>query len=91
MGELIQAVTISLEADDDPQIIFETLNARGTPLLAMDLVKNALFHSLSLTSGDAQRFTTRFGSPNLASRIGRRRWAADARAAQERRCSFSTS
>lgn len=37
-------VVIDLHSKDDPQIIFETLNARGTPLLAADLVKNYLFH-----------------------------------------------
>lgn len=40
---LMQLVTITLEPSDPAQVIFETLNARGTPLLAMDLVKNALF------------------------------------------------
>jgi hypothetical protein len=40
---LLQIVTIYLEKEDPAQVIFETLNARGTPLLAMDLVKNALF------------------------------------------------
>lgn len=40
---LLQIVTISLDRDDPAQLIFETLNARGTPLLALDLVKNALF------------------------------------------------
>src|SRR4051812_37892508 len=39
---LLQLVTISLDKGDPAQLIFETLNARGTPLLAMDLVKNAL-------------------------------------------------
>jgi hypothetical protein len=45
--ELLKMVTITLEADDNAQIIFETLNARGTPLLALDLVKNAIFHEAS--------------------------------------------
>jgi alkylated DNA nucleotide flippase Atl1 len=40
---LLQLVTISLKDGDPSQVIFETLNARGTPLHAMDLVKNALF------------------------------------------------
>lgn len=44
---LLQIVTISLDKDDPAQLIFETLNARGTPLLAMDLVKNALFDRAS--------------------------------------------
>lgn len=37
-------VAIDLDEKDDAQIIFETLNARGTPLLASDLVKNFLLH-----------------------------------------------
>ena len=36
----LQLVVIDLRADDDPHLIFETLNARGTPLLQSDLVKN---------------------------------------------------
>jgi hypothetical protein len=38
-------VVIDLDERDDAQIIFETLNALGTPLLPADLVKNYLFHS----------------------------------------------
>ena len=40
---LIKLVVIDLEDADDAQIIFESLNARGTPLSATDLVKNLLF------------------------------------------------
>ena len=43
LSELLKVVSITLEADDNAQIIFETLNARGTPLLALDLVKNSVF------------------------------------------------
>jgi uncharacterized protein with ParB-like and HNH nuclease domain len=32
-----------LESDDDPQVIFETLNARGDPLLPSDLLRNFIF------------------------------------------------
>jgi hypothetical protein len=39
----IQLVEINLDAEDDPQIIFETLNARGAPLAPSDLVRNYLF------------------------------------------------
>ena len=41
----IQVVTIDLQVGDDPQVIFETLNARGVPLLpaeAVDLFSRAL-------------------------------------------------
>lgn len=41
--ELLFVVAINLDGDDNPQIIFETLNARGTALGALDLVKNAVF------------------------------------------------
>lgn len=37
---LLELVVIDLAASDDAALIFETLNARGTPLLASDLVKN---------------------------------------------------
>jgi hypothetical protein len=39
----IQLVTIELEQEDDAQVIFETLNARGEPLTASDLVRNFVF------------------------------------------------
>lgn len=39
----LSLVVIDLGHEDDAQIIFETLNARGTPLLAFDLVKNLVF------------------------------------------------
>ncbi len=39
----LQVVVIDLEQDDDPQVIFETLNARGEPLLPADLLRNYIF------------------------------------------------
>lgn len=42
---LLQLVVIDLEPHDNAQVIFETLNARGTPLLVSDLVKNLLIHT----------------------------------------------
>lgn len=39
----IQLVVIALEEEDDPQVIFETLNARGVPLLPSDLIRNFVF------------------------------------------------
>jgi hypothetical protein len=38
---LLYFVSINLDATDNAQVIFETLNARGTGLGALDLVKNA--------------------------------------------------
>ena len=37
-------VVIDLGDSDDPHVIFETLNARGTPLLQSDMVKNKVLH-----------------------------------------------
>ncbi|HLY60703.1 MAG TPA: DUF262 domain-containing protein [Terriglobia bacterium] len=39
----LQVVEIDLERDDDAQVIFETLNARGEPLLPADLLRNYIF------------------------------------------------
>ena len=43
LNKRLQLVSIELEGRDDPQIIFETLNARGEPLLASDLLRNFIF------------------------------------------------
>ena len=37
---MLQIVVIDLDTQEDPNLIFETLNARGTPLEESDLVKN---------------------------------------------------
>lgn len=39
----LRLVAINLGLPDDDQLIFETLNDRGTPLLAADLIKNWVF------------------------------------------------
>ncbi len=39
----LKIVSIDLDKDDDAQIIFETLNARGQPLLPADLLRNYIF------------------------------------------------
>lgn len=51
VGALINAllsrmklVVIELGEADDAQVIFETLNSQAEPLLAMDLVRNNIFH-----------------------------------------------
>ncbi len=42
---LLQMVVIDLQTTDDANVIFETLNARGTPLLASDLIKNSILYA----------------------------------------------
>jgi uncharacterized protein with ParB-like and HNH nuclease domain len=39
----LQVVVIDLDEEDDAQVIFETLNARGEPLLPADLIRNFIF------------------------------------------------
>ncbi|CAL9340034.1 hypothetical protein SUDANB95_00248 [Actinosynnema sp. ALI-1.44] len=39
----LKLVVIDLDPDDNAQAIFEALNDRGSPLLAADLIKNAVF------------------------------------------------
>lgn len=52
LWHLLRIVVIDLESDDDAQVIFETLNARGTPLLAADLIKNYLFREATMERND---------------------------------------
>ncbi|NCD16759.1 MAG: DUF262 domain-containing protein [Actinobacteria bacterium] len=42
----LELVVIDLGEGDNAQVIFETLNARSTPLRASDLIKNLLFRTL---------------------------------------------
>lgn len=42
---LLETVVIDLGTTDDANVIFETLNARGTPLLDSDLIKNSILHT----------------------------------------------
>ena len=39
----LQVVVVDLAGGDDAQVIFETLNARGEPLLPADLLRNFIF------------------------------------------------
>ncbi|HFL2829833.1 TPA: DUF262 domain-containing protein, partial [Pseudomonas aeruginosa] len=48
----LQLVVIDLGEDDESQVIFETLNARGTQLLPADLIKNFLFRRAQSEGGD---------------------------------------
>jgi hypothetical protein len=50
---LLELVVIDLASADDAFVIFETLNARGTPLLASDLVKNFILQTATASGIDA--------------------------------------
>jgi hypothetical protein len=45
LRDSLKAVVIDLEPGDNAQVIFETLNHRGSPLLAADLIKNLIFQT----------------------------------------------
>lgn len=57
----LQLVVIELEEGDDPQVIFETLNARGQPLLPSDLIRNYIFlNAANDPSCDADELYNRY-------------------------------
>ncbi len=47
LRDYIKLIVLDLDAGDEPQAIFETLNAHGTPLLPSDLMKNWLLWEAS--------------------------------------------
>jgi hypothetical protein len=57
----LEVVQIDLSDRESPQVIFETLNARGVPLLAADLLRNFLFQ--------------RAGSPGAAQQLHQTYWS----------------
>ena len=59
----MQVVVIDLDENDDAQVIFETLNALGTPLLPADLIKNFLFQSAEMRSEDIEVLYKRYWKP----------------------------
>jgi hypothetical protein len=63
LAERLEVVAIDLGEDDNAQIIFETLNARGTPLRAADLVKNLLFRTLQDAGRPLERLYRDLWSP----------------------------
>lgn len=72
----LQLVSIELEASENSQEIFETLNARGTPLTAADLVRNFVFQRLQIEGGDTAKayredwpFETKFWTKEVS--VGR--------------------
>lgn len=72
----LQLVTIELLSSENSQEIFETLNARGTPLTAADLVRNYVFQRLDAEGSDTKRaykedwpFETKFWTKEVS--VGR--------------------
>lgn len=47
LADYLKLIVLDLDPSDEPQAIFETLNAHGTPLLPADLIKNWLLWEAS--------------------------------------------
>lgn len=58
--EEFKVVEITLEEGDDAQVIFETLNERGEPLLAADLVRNNIFHRADARREQAEKLFEKY-------------------------------
>lgn len=56
----LQVVSIELEENDDAQVIFETLNARGEPLLPSDLLRNFVFRRAEQQGADQNLLYERY-------------------------------
>lgn len=61
--ERLKLVVISLGENDDAQVIFETLNSKGEPLLAMDLVRNNIFHRAEKQGAEVEDLYRRLWDP----------------------------
>lgn len=70
LAENVQIMTLQLESEDDPQVIFETLNARGEPLLASDLIRNFVFLEAARASKPVRALYEKFWSPFDVADIG---------------------
>lgn len=60
LQQRLQIVAIDLSGTDDDQLIFETLNDRGTPLLAADLIKNYVFQKLEAWGADVDTLSEKY-------------------------------
>lgn len=58
----VELVLIDLDEKDREQIIFETLNARGTPLLKFDLVKNYLYYKAEMNKLNVKDLDSKYWS-----------------------------
>jgi uncharacterized protein with ParB-like and HNH nuclease domain len=78
----LKLVVITLSEDDDAQVIFETLNSKAEPLLAMDLVRNNIFHRAAAQGESVEALF--HGKWRLFDRDGQF-WKADSPRAKPRR------
>ena len=57
LQDRLTLVAIDLSGHDDSQLIFETLNDRGTPLLKADLIKNWVFRKGEAIGADVEKWS----------------------------------
>ncbi len=82
LDSLLYVVSINLDESDNAQVIFETLNARGTGLGALDLVKNATFLQAERDQAPAQVLHDEYWEPTFESDDY---WLEEVRQGRERR------
>jgi hypothetical protein len=80
LRDLLKVVSITLDDGDSPQVIFETLNGRGTPLISLDLLKNAVFQRAASQNADPDALYALHWRPEL----DRDYWRDDQRAGRLR-------
>ena len=77
----LELVVIDLGDTDDPHVIFETLNARGTPLLQSDMIKNKILHDADIGAEDESDASSERCDcgRSTATTGGLRKWDGDSR------------
>jgi hypothetical protein len=63
LKDYLKLIVLDLDPSDEPQAIFETLNAHGTPLLPADLIKNWLLWEASRQKLDLNDLYERYWRP----------------------------
>jgi hypothetical protein len=60
LQDRLTLIAIDLSGHDDSQLIFETLNDRGTPLLKADLIKNWVFRKGEAVGADVDNWSASY-------------------------------
>lgn len=60
LQDRLTLIAIDLSGHDDSQLIFETLNDRGTPLLKADLIKNWIFRKGVAVGADIEKWSNSY-------------------------------
>lgn len=63
LRDYLKLIVLDLDVSDEPQAIFETLNAHGTPLLPADLMKNWLLWEAARQKADANQLYGAYWRP----------------------------